>query len=178
MASRTRPAPGVQSSVPADPDVEAIPWVAEGILAGVAGAAAIAVFFGLVDLVAGHPLWTPNALGAALFLGQRAAADAPISPALVGGYTVIHGWVFVSIGLLASFLLAGTRSAGSGRATRILALAGALFLAFGAIFAVFAVLLAIDAGAPHGMGRILVANAIAALAMAAVLVTRRERRGP
>jgi len=177
MASRTRPAAGLPDSASSETDVEATPWVAEGILAGLVGAAAIAVFFGAIDLAAGRPLWTPNALGAALFLGQRLTADAPISPALVGGYTVIHGWVFVSIGLLASFLLVGAQAPGDARAVRILALAGALFLAFGAIFAAFAALLAIDAAAPHGFGRILAANAIAAVAMAAVLVARRERRG-
>jgi hypothetical protein len=173
MTSRTRPAHGATS---ADPDVEATPWIGEGILAGVTGAAVIAAFFAVLDLAAGRPLWTPHALGAALFLGEPAAAGAPISPALVGGYTVIHGWVFVAIGLLASFLLMGARPPGGGQGARVLVLAGALFLAFGVVFAAFAALLALRDQPPHGFGRILAANAVAALAMAALLVRRRARR--
>ena len=175
MTSRTRPA---HAATPADPDVEATPWIGEGILAGGAGAAVIAALFAVLDLAAGRPLWTPHALGAALFLGEPAAPGAPVSAALVGGYTVIHTWVFVSIGLLASFLLIGARLPGGGRLVRILVLAGALFLAFGVIFAAFAALLALGDQPPHGFGRILAANAVAALAMAALLVRRLERRRP
>jgi uncharacterized membrane protein len=175
MTSRTRTRPG-HAATPADPDVEATPWIGEGILAGVTGAAAIAAFFALLDLAAGGPLWTPHVLGAALFLGEPAVPGTPVSAALVGGYTVIHTWVFVSIGLLASFLLIGARLPGGGRIGRILVLAGALFLAFGVIFAAFAALLTLGDQPPHGFGRILAANAIAALAMAGLFVRRLERR--
>jgi len=171
MASRTRSASRApRAGAASDPD--AVPWVVDGLLAGVAGAAAIALFFAGIDLAAGRPLWTPFALGSALFLGVTPAPDVPISPALVGGYTVIHGWVFVSVALIAAFLLVGARVPGRGRLAQTLVVAAALFVAFTAIFAAFAALLA---AAPHGSDRILAANAIAALAMAAVLVARRER---
>jgi len=43
----------------------------EGILVGLAGAAAVAVWFLLLDLVAGAPLRTPALLGEVLFDGLR-----------------------------------------------------------------------------------------------------------
>lgn len=170
MASRTRSS--AHPAAPADAEVDAVPWIAEGILSGVVGAGVIAAIFAGIDLAAGRLLWTPFALGSGLFLGAAPAPDAPVSLGLVGAYTAVHTAVFVSIGLLASFLLIGTRWPGP-RAVRVLALATALFVAFGAMFGVLAVLLGAP---PHGIGRILAANAVAALAMAATLVMQRDRR--
>jgi len=173
MATRTQPAPHApRAETDTGVDPGAVPWVAHGLLAGVVGAAAIALFFLALDVAAGRPLWTPNALGSALFLGVAPPPDAPISAALVGGYTVIHGWVFVSVALIASTLLVGARLPGRTPLAHMLVLAAVLFVAFTALFAVFAALLAT---APHGFDRILAANAVAALAMAAVLVALRER---
>jgi hypothetical protein len=175
MALRTR---SLSESHPrGDPEVAAFPWIREGVLAGLAGAAVIAVLFGVLDVLAGRPLWTPHALGSALFLGEVPPWDAPISPALVGGYTVIHGWVFVAIGLLAAFVLIGNRLPGAHRATRIGVLALALFLTFGVIFAAFAVLMALGSAPRIGFGWILGANVIAAVVMAALFVIRTEGRG-
>ena len=57
MTSRTRPAHAVRIAAP---EAEAKPWMGEGILAGVTGAAVVAAFFGVIDLAAGRPLWTPD----------------------------------------------------------------------------------------------------------------------
>lgn len=173
MATRTHShASHADADTHTDVDPAAVPWVAHGLLAGIVGAAAIAIFFLVLDVAAGRPLWTPHALGSALFLGQVPPPDAPISPALVGGYTVIHGWVFVSVALIASTLLVGAHLPGRSALAHMLLLAAVLFVAFTALFAVFAALLAT---APHGFDRILAANAVAALAMAAVLVALRGR---
>ena len=42
----------------------------EGIIAGTLGAATIALWFLVLDILAGHPLYTPNVLGIALFKGR------------------------------------------------------------------------------------------------------------
>jgi hypothetical protein len=168
MASRSE----TRQRVEADADV---PWVREGILAGVLGAATIAILFFVVDLANGRPLWTPNALGAALFLGQIAPADAPISPALIGGYTVIHGWVFVSVALIVAFLLSGNRLPGEQPWHRILALAVPLFVGFSVVFFVFGLLRGPEAARPVGYGWLVLINALAALVMAGWLVTRLQR---
>jgi hypothetical protein len=82
----------------------------QGIEAGVLGAATIAVWFFLVDVVSGHPLfYTPNLLGTALFR-HGAGLDQPqtlaISFETVLVYTWVHGLVFCAIGGVAAKLLA------------------------------------------------------------------------
>lgn len=80
----------------------------EGVVAGLIGAATIALWFFLLDLYNGRPFYTPNVLGAALSLSGavRESATAPISLELVLFYTWIHGLVFCAIGGLAAKLLA------------------------------------------------------------------------
>ena len=79
----------------------------EGIVAGLIGAATIAVWFFILDLYNGRPFYTPNVLGAALSLSgaDRESAPVPISMELVLFYSWIHGLVFCVIGGLASKLL-------------------------------------------------------------------------
>jgi hypothetical protein len=78
----------------------------EGIRAGVAGAATIALWFFVVDLYAGRPFYTPAVLGHAVFNGTAGLANVEPSLELVLGFTWIHGLVFLLLGLLASRLLA------------------------------------------------------------------------
>src|SRR5256885_8979490 len=72
----------------------------EGLIAGLVGAATIAVWFLLLDSLSGRPLYTPTVLGTALF---RRGATTPLSeglPDLEMGlmFTWVHGLVFVAIG--------------------------------------------------------------------------------
>jgi hypothetical protein len=82
----------------------------QGIEAGILGAATIAVWFFLVDLISGRPLfYTPNVLGTAIFR-HGAGLDQPealaISFEMVLVYTWVHGLVFCVIGGIAAKLLA------------------------------------------------------------------------
>ncbi len=93
-----------------DAATAAIPDVyQQGIAAGVLGAATIAVWFFLIDLLSGHPLfYTPNVLGAALFrhgAGLEQPQALPISLETVLVYTWVHGLVFCAIGGAAAKLL-------------------------------------------------------------------------
>jgi hypothetical protein len=76
------------------------PLLTDGIVTGMWGAAAVAAWFLAVDLAAGHPLRTPAALGAALFLGAQGTADLVVTAPLVAGYTVLHLAVFSACGVL------------------------------------------------------------------------------
>lgn len=81
----------------------------EGIIAGLIGAATIAVWFLLVDTLKGRPLYTPSVLGAVLFRpgGQPAMTEhLPVSFEMVLVYTWVHGLVFCVIGGIAARLLA------------------------------------------------------------------------
>jgi hypothetical protein len=81
----------------------------EGLAAGVLGAATVAIWFLILDSVAGHPLRTPTILGTALFRGGEGlgeSAGPPVSLEMVVLYSWVHGLVFCVIGGLASRLLA------------------------------------------------------------------------
>jgi hypothetical protein len=81
----------------------------QGIVAGVIGAATVAVWFFLIDLFQGRPFYTPNVLGAALF-HRSGELDLSLSSALsfesVVMYTWVHGMIFCLIGGVAAKLLA------------------------------------------------------------------------
>lgn len=80
----------------------------EGITAGILGAAAIAIWFLILDTINGRPLYTPTVLGTALFRsgeGLSSPQSLPISLEMVLMYTWVHGLVFCVIGGAASWLL-------------------------------------------------------------------------
>jgi hypothetical protein len=164
-----------RDSVQSEADVGSLPWVTEGVFIGLLGAATVAAFFGVVDLLAGHPLWTPYVLGSAFFRGTLPAAGSPIVPGLVLGYTVLHTAVFAGVGALASFhFLDGGRLPGPV-AVRGLVLAGLLFAAFEVIFVAFGAVAAPGILGLLGAGRVAAANLVASGVMAAILFVRAEQ---
>jgi hypothetical protein len=88
---------------------KAIKLSQEGMIAGTCGAVTITLWFLLLDVLAGHPLYTPNMLGTALFQGGGGlmpSAHVEFSLGIVGAFTATHWLVFELIGALASLLLA------------------------------------------------------------------------
>ena len=80
----------------------------EGLLAGVAGAATVALWFLALDTIAGRPFFTPSVLGTALVRGgaEIAAPETlPVDMEMVVNFTWMHVLAFVIIGLAASKLL-------------------------------------------------------------------------
>jgi len=80
----------------------------EGLVAGLVGAATIALWFLILDSLSGRPLYTPTVLGTALF---RRGGMTPLSEILpnlemVLMFTWVHGLVFVAIGGIVARLLA------------------------------------------------------------------------
>jgi hypothetical protein len=84
--------------------------VREGVIAGFLGATAVAVWFFVVDLIAGHALFTPNVLGEGLL---SIFGRAPESQAVnVIAYTLFHYAAFTLVGVIAVVLVhAGERTA-------------------------------------------------------------------
>lgn len=81
----------------------------EGIVAGILGAATIALWFFILDIFSGQPFYTPSLLGNALFrrdVGLEQLKTPSVSFEMVLLYTWVHGMVFCVIGGLASKLLA------------------------------------------------------------------------
>lgn len=85
--------------------LELHPTLREGFVAGLIGAVTVAVWFLLVDLVVRDPLFTPGALGSALFYGADSPAAVEVSLRTVLGYTAIHFSAFLLFGVVASGLV-------------------------------------------------------------------------
>jgi len=74
----------------------------EGFIAGLIGAGAVALWFLIVDLVAGHVLFTPAMLGSALFFGLQDPTAVQVTFPTVIGYTAVHVIAFTVTGMLAA----------------------------------------------------------------------------
>jgi hypothetical protein len=75
------------------------PALGRGVVTGMLGAVAVATWFLLLDVIAGHPFRTPTALGATLLFGASSAEQLDFNLGLVAAYTVVH---------FAAFAVAGT----------------------------------------------------------------------
>ena len=77
----------------------------EGIVAGLIGAAIVAVWFLVFDIARGRPFLTPGVLGAVVFYGVNTPFTGPaLGPIL--GYTIVHGLAFVAFGVVAATIMA------------------------------------------------------------------------
>lgn len=148
------------------------PILSEGSLVGLAGAAAVAVWFLVLDLAAGAPLRTPALLGAALFHGLRDAGALVITPRLVGAYTAVHCALFVLFGWAAAGLFAL-----ADRDRHVLFGVFMLFVCFQV--AAFAFVAVIGSWLLHTLtpGAIIGANLISTVLMLSMLF-RHHRRAP
>lgn len=86
--------------------------IREGVIAGGLGALAVALWFLLVDGIAGRALHTPALLGALILRTPDpiAAADGPNRLILAALYTPIHFILFVLFGVLVVFLMHRARN--------------------------------------------------------------------
>jgi hypothetical protein len=160
QTSTATPLYGTTRSTPATSKV-----AEEGIIAGLIGAATIALWFFVIDLIQGRPLYTPTVLGTALF-GSREALTAPqtlpVSIEMALTFTWVHALVFAVLGGVAAQLLAlAERDANYGFGIVLLF----VFFEFG--FVIGAMVFA--EGVLHALSwpSILVGNLLAAAAMAA-----------
>jgi hypothetical protein len=80
----------------------------EGVIAGVIGAAVVALWFLLFDFARGRPLLTPAVLGNALFYGVNNPIGLTVSPGPVLGYTLVHGLAFIAFGVIAASVIAAS----------------------------------------------------------------------
>ena len=78
--------------------------VGEGFVAGLIGAAAVAAWFLLVDIVSGQAFYTPAMLGSALFQGLRDPTEVEVTFQAVILYTMLHILAFVMVGMISAML--------------------------------------------------------------------------
>jgi hypothetical protein len=148
------------------------PWTRvarEGLVAGLLGAAVVALWFLIHDLAAGQPLRTPALLGAAVLEGLRDPIAVAITPRLVLQYSLIHGATFVLFGWAAAGLLAL-----ADREPRLIFVFVMLFCCFEVFFFALIAVLAEWLFEAIAWWTILAGNLLAAAAMLAFLF--REHR--
>lgn len=141
--------------------------VREGIVTGLIGAAAVAIWFLIVDTVGGRPLYTPALLGAVLAGTPDAAFAAESGSRLsyAALYTVVHLLAFAALGVLATFLV--------HRAERTPALVALLLMLFAAVevsFIAFVALLEVQAIGEIAWYQVAIGNVVAALVMGWYLI--------
>lgn len=83
--------------------------VREGVFAGFIGATAVAVWFFVVDLIGGRPLYTPTLLGEGFVSIFGSSPESQVVNVVV--YTLFHYAAFCLVGIIAAVLVhAGERS--------------------------------------------------------------------
>ena len=80
-------------------------FLREGIITGFIGATAIAIWFLIVDTIAGHPFYTPIFLGKGVVsvLGKNMMGDTAFTH--VVGYTIFHYVAFFIVGILLTVIV-------------------------------------------------------------------------
>ena len=144
--------------------------VREGVLAGLLGAAAVALWFLAFDLFRGQAFLTPGSLGSALFLGVRDLGDVEVTLLTVGGYTLVHVAAFAVAGLVAAVVFVAAE-----RAPALLLLGLLMFVTFEAFFIGLLAVAAEWLLGALGWGAIGVGNLVATIAVGAYLLAVHPR---
>lgn len=74
--------------------------VREGLLVGLLGGGAVALWWLVVDLLGGRPLATPNGLGQIFIEGDRPAGPTPLDGSAIAAFTLVHFAMFAVLGLI------------------------------------------------------------------------------
>jgi len=78
----------------------------DGLFTGAIGALSVALWFLILDLIGGRPLFTPALLGTVLLHGGSAAAQGvTVAPLEVAAYTAFHFLAFLIVGTAFSWLM-------------------------------------------------------------------------
>jgi len=133
----------------------------ETFYGGAIGGSVIALFFLVVDSMAGQPLLTPSVLGSALFLGESAATANTVRLDAVAYATIVHFVTFGVFGLVATKIVRAVEARGGS----FLMVATILFVLTEAGFVAAADVLVPGLVARLGQGTVLTANVLTALAM-------------
>jgi hypothetical protein len=164
---------GVTTAVSPVPGSDTARLFQEGIVAGVVAAVTVAVWFFVLDIAQGRPFYTPTVLGTALFgrgAGLTPLENMPPSLEMVLMFTWVHGLAFAAIGGIVSRLLGMVeRHPGVGFGILL------LFVIFEFGFTVAAMIFAAPILKVLTWPAVLVANLLAAAAMAGYFRLRHPR---
>jgi hypothetical protein len=149
---------------PAGPRTFAIQILEDGFFCGVLGAGVVALWYLVLDTLAGRPLFTPSLLGSLLFQKGANLANITIQPQVVFWYTAVHAFVFLIVGMIAAWLAAQFEKFPSVGIAMMF-----LFVIFETAFFAFALAIGKSVLGTLGLWTVAVANLLAAGAMAGYL---------
>lgn len=86
--------------------LRAHPIMRQGMMAGVLGAGAVAIWFLILDLALREPFYTPAALAGILFHGGASTDSVVVSATPVMGYSLLHFGFFILFGVLLAGVIA------------------------------------------------------------------------
>jgi hypothetical protein len=135
--------------------------VLEGLVAGLIGAAVMAVWFLVLDAVVGRVLFTPAALGSALFFGVDQPGAVQVTAGTVLGYTFFHVAVFLVVGVVFGSLVGRAEEHPSLMLALVLLFVATLTLSIGVIAILASWLLAALTWWAVAVGNLLSAAAMA-----------------
>jgi hypothetical protein len=75
------------------------PLLVRGLITGLIGAGAVALWFLVLDIAQGRPFYTPAALGSLLFLGASSPDAVRVDAGIIAAYTAIHVAAFAAGGI-------------------------------------------------------------------------------
>ncbi len=130
----------------------------EGVITGLWGASAVALFYFVVDLLRGHPLMTPSVLGQA-FIMRTPITTTPETAAVLL-YTAFHLLAFIAFGLFLAALVRGAESSALARYAIV-----QLFVVFEVGFYFMLSIASAGAQGQFSLMSVLTANTLAAVAM-------------
>jgi hypothetical protein len=144
--------------------------VREGVVAGLLGAAGVAIWFLIVDTIGGRPFYTPSMLGAALLsVFGNPGSEGAVTHVIV--YTLFHGAAFIAVGLVLAFFVHEAE-----REPEVLAALIILFILFElGVYIATALLAEFNEFGRLAWYQVAVGNAIATLAMGTYMWRRHPK---
>lgn len=76
------------------------PLLVRGLITGLIGAGAVALWFLVLDIARGRPFYTPAALGSLLFGSASSPGAVRVDVAMIAAYTVVHLAAFAVVGII------------------------------------------------------------------------------
>jgi len=140
----------------------------DGVLSGIMGAAAVAVWFLVLDAVRGQPFFTPSLLGNVLFLGKGVQEVTSVSAVMVFAYTGLHGLLFLGSGILITWMFSQVERNPQFGLVLVL-----IFLLFQSVIFGFEVTLVPNLVGALGAWAVVIANLLAAASVFGFLLQRR-----
>ena len=135
--------------------------IREGTVVGVIGALVVATWFLVIDLIRADILFTPGALGSAVFLRAADASAVEITLLTVGGYTILHFLAFIAVGMMATTIVVQAEKVPALLLAGVLIFATAEALFIGLVGVLAEWLLGALGWVSVGVGNLLAATAMA-----------------